>query len=677
MLKDAPPAEETGALTGDMLASAPAPVSAPVEQRSDAETGAQTPSAKRASSVTKPTVPDARRTNAATAPATPVARRAISPNGARPFQRADTLRGLGEPEAILDREKSRAASALALKTSRSLVARGKGRRPVRQSYRFVRAYSTTFVVIGSYLWFFLLTRLLGHSWADGRVGDVHAKNARRIERTIVELRGLFIKVGQLLSIMANFLPAQFRSGLEALQDQVPPRPYPEIAERIEQELGKPVGELFDRFCEAPLASASLGQVHEAWLKDGTRVAVKVQHRDIDEIVRLDLITIRRIMGIVSIFVPVQGLDAYYHQVRTMISEELDFQREARNITRIADNFLKQENVRFPRPVERLCTKRVMTTTFVEGIKVGDVAALDERGIDRKALARHIVQVFCQQVFIDGVYHADPHPGNMLVGLDGELVLLDFGAVAELSPQMREGIPEFLEGVIRRDTDRLIRSLRKMGFLARTDTTDVSEKVIEFFHQRFQEEVKLDSFNLKDIKLDPQKGLDSIIDLRKMNIGLKELSGAFHVPRDFVLLERTILLLTGVCTQLDPEMSPMEVVRPYVQDFVLANRDWSQIALEAAKDMAFKAITIPEDLRKYLIRANRGEQEIRVKGLAQAAGLVYAGARQMIYAAIGIASGIAALQLHLAGQTMIARYCLYGAGGMAVLLCGSMLLTRRR
>jgi predicted unusual protein kinase regulating ubiquinone biosynthesis (AarF/ABC1/UbiB family) len=551
------------------------------------------------------------------------------------------------------------------------------RNPARQSYRFVRAYWTTFLVIGSYLWYGLLARVFGKSWADEHVAEVHAKNARRVERTIIELQGLFIKVGQLLSIMANFLPAEFRSGLEGLQDQVPPRPYREIAARIEAELEKPVSALFERFDQTPLASASLGQVHEAWLKDGTHVAVKVQHRDIDEIVRLDLLTIRRIMAIVTWFVPVQGMDAYYHQIRTMISEELDFLREARNIDRIADNFLSNPKVRFPRPVQAMCTSRVMVTTFVEGLKVGDVAALDARGIDRKALARQIVQVFCQQIFIDGVYHADPHPGNMLVGEGGELILLDFGAVGELSPNMREGIPEFLEGVIRRDTEAIIKALRKMGFLTRSESVDVSEKVIEFFHQRFQEEIKLESFNLKDIKLDPQKGIESLVDLRKMNIGLREISGAFHVPRDFVLLERTVLLLTGVCTELDPTLNPMEVIRPYMQDFVLGNRDWAQIALEAAKDMGLKALTLPDDLRKFLTRANRGEGEIRVKGLAHAAATVYAGVRQLIYAALGIAAGYAALQLYLAGHVRQAQYCLYGAGAMGALLLLSILFTRTR
>lgn len=556
-------------------------------------------------------------------------------------------------------------------------ARAGRRSPARHNYRFVRAYWTTFVVIGSYLWFAFLSRTLGKAWADEHQADVHKRNARRVERRIVDLQGLFIKVGQALSIMVSFLPAEFRAELEGLQDQVPPRPYSEIEPRIVAELGRPVGELFDRFCEAPIASASLGQVHEAWLKDGTHVAVKVQHLDIDEIARIDLATIRRIMRIVTWFVPVQGADTYYQQIRTMVSEELDFLREAGNIDRIADHFTQDPMVRFPRPVASMCTRRVMVTTFVEGVKVGDVAALQAQGVDRRALARQIVQVFCQQIFVDGVYHADPHPGNMLVGPDGALVLLDFGAIGELSSQMREGIPEFLEAVIRRDTEAIIKALRKMGFLARRDMLDVSEKVVEFFHQRFQEEVKLESFNLKDIRLDPQKGIERLVDLRKMDIGLRELSGAFHVPRDFVLLQRTIFLLAGVCTQLDPELNPMDVIRPYLQDFVLGKRDWAQIALEAAKDMGLKALTLPDDLRRYLTRANRGDAEVRVKGLAHAAATIYAGVRQLIYAAVGIAAAHAALELHLSGHARTARLCLYGAAAAGALLLLSMLFTRPR
>ncbi len=544
-----------------------------------------------------------------------------------------------------------------------------------RSYRFVRAYYATFVVVFSYLWLSTGRRMLGDAWYLQRMAAAHKRNARRVENTVIALQGLFIKVGQLLSIMANFLPEEFRSGLERLQDAVPPRPYAEIEERIRQEFGRQVDEVFDGFERVPLASASLGQVHEARLKDGRRVAVKVQHKDVDEICRLDLKTIRRIMGIVSFFFPIRGLDLYYHQIREMISRELDFGLEAQNIERIAANFLHDDGVSFPRVVPALSTGRVLTTTFLEGVKIGDLSGLDAAGIDRKALARKIVRTYCQMIFVDGVYHADPHPGNLMAGANGSLILLDFGAVAELSPEMREGIPEFLEAVMRRDTERLVRSMRKMRFLSTTSDAEVAEKIIEVLHNRFQDEVKLESFNLKDIKVDPQRGFENLLDLRKMDIGLKELSGTFQVPRDWVLLERTLLLLTGVCTQLDPQMNPMDVVRPYLHEFVLGNRDWTQIALEAAKDMAMQAVRLPEQLHKYLNKAVRGELEVRVRGISEGSKLIYRAARQLTYAATGIACGLASLQLHLAGQHQLASYCLAGAGAMAVLFVLSSILAK--
>ncbi|HEY8080217.1 MAG TPA: AarF/UbiB family protein, partial [Labilithrix sp.] len=544
---------------------------------------------------------------------------------------------------------------------RSYRARGENR------WRFIRAYTTTFQVIFSYLWLFWTAKLLGKTYRDQNIKSFHRTNARRVYATILQLQGLFIKVGQLLSIMANFLPEEFRSELEGLQDQVPPRPFDEIAPRFEEELGAPIEDLFAGFEREPIASASLGQVHEAKTKDGRRVAVKVQHKDIDEIVRLDLKTIRRIMAIVQWFVPVQGLDAYYHQIKELLKQELDFSGEADNIEKIAKNFEKDTRVHFPVPVRELSTTRVLTTTFLEGKKLTDLAGLDAMGIDKKELASRLVRVYCQMIFVDGVYHADPHPGNILVNSDGDLVLLDFGAVAQLSPQMREGIPEFLEGVIRRDTERLIRALRKMGFLSRTSDEATSEKIIEYFHRKFQEEVKLESFNLKDVKIDPQRGFENLLDLRKMNVGLKELSGAFHIPRDWVLLERTLLLLYGCCSMLDPELNPMGIIQPYLQDFVLGNRDWSQIAIETLRDMALGAVTLPDDLKKYLVRATRGEMEVRVRGVQEGARTVYAIGRQVIYTAIAIATGFAALSLHERGEDGAPTKILLGLAGFCVLM----------
>jgi ubiquinone biosynthesis protein len=570
------------------------------------------------------------------------------------------------------------ASASARASSRSNNEAGTTvyRAPATGGWRFFRAYLTTFQVIFSYVWLGLKSRAFGRAYRQERITAIHRKNARRVEATILELQGLFIKVGQLLSILANFLPEEFRAELEGLQDQVPPRPFEEIRDRIESELGS-IEKHFAYFDKTPIASASLGQVHEARLEDGRRVAVKVQHADIDEIVRLDLHTIRRIMMIVQWFVPVQGLDAYYHQIRGLLQQELDFSQEADHVERISRNFKEDARVLFPVPIRSASTRRVLTSTFVDGLKASDTAGIDAFGLDKKDVASRLVRIYCQMIFVDGFYHADPHPGNVLVDKDGNIVLLDFGAVAELSKEMKAGIPEFLEGVLRRDTDRLIKALRKMGFLSLTTDPTVSEKIIEYFHRRFQEEVKIESFNLKDIKIDPQRGLENLLDLRKMNIGLKELSGAFHVPKDWVLLERTILLLYGCTSLIDPECNPMSIIQPYLQDFVLGNRDWTRIAVDAAREMALSAITLPDDMKKYLTRATRGELEVKVRGVHDGARTIYAIGRQIIYTAIGIASGFAGLQLYLRGEMRPARFLFGAAAVCVVLLLGSSMFGRPR
>jgi ubiquinone biosynthesis protein len=555
--------------------------------------------------------------------------------------------------------------------------------------RFLKAYYVTFRVIWSYVWLKLRAKMFGKAVWDREIAEVHRASAKRIERTLLELQGLFIKVGQALSILAGFLPAEFREELEGMQDQVPPRPIEEIEARIIKDLGKKPDDLYASFNPIPLASASLGQVHEAFLHDGRRVAVKVQHHGIEEVVRLDLHTIRQIMRIVQWFVPVQGLDNYYREIRTLLLEELDFAREAQNIIRIRANFVGENvdsdtvpRVDTPEVVPELSTSRVLTLTFVEGIKVGAVDEIDRLGLNRKDLAKQIVHAFCQMIFVDGVYHADPHPGNLLVQKlpDGtaQLVLIDFGAVAELSQPMREGIPEFLEGVLRRDTDRLIKAMRKMGFLSIGSDTAVVEKVIDHFHRKFQDEVKIESLNLKDIKIDPQKGFENLMDLRSMNVGLKELSSSIHIPRDWVLLERTLLLLTGTCTLLDPEMNPMSIVRPYLEKFVLGNRDWTAIAIEAIRDTALRAVGLPEAVDNYIKRAVRGELEIRVPGVRDGFDSLYALGRQAMFLAGSLAFGGAALWLHVThGQTELAKILLWPAGIFGALFVLAAMFGRAR
>jgi ubiquinone biosynthesis protein len=476
------------------------------------------------------------------------------------------------------------------------------------------------------------------------------------------------------------LPPEFRAQLEGLQDQVPPRPYEDIEARLREEFGgKPLAELFDSFDQRPIASASIGQVHVARMRGGTRVAVKVQYPDIESIVKSDLKTLRRIFRIVGWFTN-HHLDDVYLEIRAMILAELDFRAEAVHSARIQKNFTDRPDVVFPTVVAELSTARVLTTHFEQGIKIGDLGRLDAAGLDRRELARMVVALYCQMIFTDGVYHADPHPGNLLVrrGADDKLVvvLLDFGEVAEISPAMRQGIVELIQGGLGRDTGRIVRAMKQMGFIARGADERVFDRVVDYFHQRFQEQISLDTLNLKDIKFDPQKGLENLADLRRMDISLREVSESFHVPKEWILLERTLLLLMGLCTALDPHMNPMTVIRPYLERFVLGDEgDWSSFALETAKDLATSLTALPGDVRKFMNSARSGELEVRFANVEKSTRLMYRLGHQAILAAVGIAGAAIAVSYEGRGELARADWAWWVAKGAAALLVWSMWTTR--
>ncbi len=548
-------------------------------------------------------------------------------------------------------------------------------RPAPLRIRSLRAYWTTWRVIWSYLWLRVRARFHSDAWIEHALRRTHLRNARRIEHAICGLQGLFIKVGQLISIMTNFLPEEFRAELEGLQDSVPPRRYVDIETRIREELGKTPDELFAHFERRPIASASIGQVHLARLHNGDKVAVKVQYPDIEEIVRRDLNTLRRIFRIVEWFIPYQGLEDLYREIREIVLEELDYRAEAANAARIAANFEGRTDVAFPRVVEELSTTRVLVTHFENGVKITDKLGTKKLGLDRGQLARQVVEIYCQQIFTDGIYHADPHPGNLIVRPPAAdagvptIVFLDFGAVAEIPANVRGGIAELIQGALTRDTRRIVAAMKQMGFVARGANEQVFEQVIEYFHDRFQETFKLDSLNLKDIKFDPQKGLESVADLRKMDISLRELSENFHIPKELIVLERTLLLLMGLCTELDPTLNPMTVIRPYVERFVLGDEgDWSQLLVETSKDLVMSVTALPAEIRKFMRAAHAGELQLNFKNLEQSSQLMYRLGHQLIYVAIGISGAAFAVILEGRGDDERAAWAWWTARA-----CGACLV----
>ena len=554
--------------------------------------------------------------------------------------------------------------------------------------RLLTVYSVTLRVAVSYLGLAIQRRFRSDDAIARLTREKHRRNALRIEAAIVKLRGLFIKVGQLISIMANVLPDAFREELETLQDQVPPRPYGDIQDRLRQEFsGRGPLELFAEFSVEPVASASIGQVHRARLRSGEEVAVKVQYFDIEDTVRTDLRALRRIFWFLRWVMPDYGFDTIYQEIRSMVMSELDYRQEADAIRRISANFKNRKSqtpVRIPRVIDELSSERVLTTEWISGTRVADLAAIAREGLDPRQLARTCVEAYCEQIFVDGDYHADPHPGNLLVQPTSEtdrtptLVFLDFGATAKVSESMRHGMVSFLQGAMARDTSRIIAAMKEMGFISRRADPEVFDRVVEYFHERLRGQVRVEGWALKDFKLDAKENLGALLDLRALNVSLADLKDAFQIPKEWILLERTLLLLLGVCTTLDPELNPAPIIEPYLERFLLGEkREWQELALDAGRETVLSALSLPGQLQRFMSRALRGDLDVRVSNLGEQAQLLYIASEQRLWGMLAAACAGLALVFDGRGQSTRSWVAWGGCGVFVLFLFLSRLAGRRR
>ena len=530
--------------------------------------------------------------------------------------------------------------------------------------RIRKAYWTAFVVAFSYLWLKFLRWFLGRQWYNKRIGALHLRNAERVKKAILELGGLFIKIGQLLSVMSNFLPEAFQRPLEALQDRLPARPYSDVQRRLTEELGKTPEELFSHFEPTPIATASIGQAHRAVLLDGTEVVVKVQHFDIEAIAQIDLDIVQRLTRIYSWFMDIKGLDYLYTQVRQMIEEELDFANEARAMETIRKQLAKDPEVSIPEVFAEYSTGRVLCTRFCVGAKILDLEQIDAWGLDRRALAARLLRIWCQMVFKDGFYHADPHPGNVLVDEKGRVVLLDFGATAHISPQFRTGMIQLIESTVKNDTEAMLEACRNLGFLADgPEAEKMARKMIAALRNFLQNEIQFEGLNFRDIQVNPfNNSLSQLIS----EIGFRGIARTVQMPKDYVLLSRTISLLLGLSNSLDTSYNPLETIRPFAQEYLLKNKGGT---LGYVKDLLQRTfsdvLALPNEVQKTLRKVRSGELEVNTPDVDRGIQLLIRVLRRLTFAMLAIGLAFLSLRMHDMGWVTESRWGLWAAAALAL------------
>ena len=377
--------------------------------------------------------------------------------------------------------------------------------------------------------------------------------ATRVRLALAELGPTFIKLGQILSMRPDLVGIELAHELEQLQMNVPPDPSEVVRAIVESELGAPVDELFAQFDDAPMASASIGQVHRAELESGEAVVVKGQHADIEHKGAVDLDILAGLAGLVERIPEFRNYRprATVAEFQRALSRELDFGREARNMERFARDFENDPTVHIPRPFPRLSSSRVLTMELVEGIKMAETERLAAAGIDLAEVARRGANVCLEMIFSNGFYHADPHPGNILLMDHNVVGLLDFGMVGRIDERLMGDIEEMLLAVGNQDAEHLTAVITRVGVVPpELDRTALSLDVADYVaHYGTQ---SLEGFDLSG-------ALSEMIEMiRRYNIML---------PARIAMLIKVLVTLEGTSRLLNPKFSLLELMQPYQKKMV--------------------------------------------------------------------------------------------------------------
>ena len=421
-----------------------------------------------------------------------------------------------------------------------------------RAYRFASLVSVAARIYGGYKSAQLWSRWTGNSNREGRYRRQDERAARTLYRSAVRLEGMLIKACQFIATRADVLPEAYVRTLSSLHDHVPPQPFEVIRAEVERELGRPLAEIFIEFDPVPIASASLAQVHRAILPDGRRCAVKVQYPGIEGLVRADLRNLAFILRVLARIEPDYDFRAIAREALRYVPMELDFEHEAENAETVRRNLESRTDVVVPLMYREFSTRRVLTMELMEGVRITDLAGLERAGIDRHAVAQTVMELFCEQVLRDGFFHADPHPGNILVQPGPRLVLLDFGLAKDLPAEFRAGIVRLTFSILTSDRDGTIRAFEQLGFRTRDGSPGTLVKLADAMLGNTVRRGK----SYADKELIKAFADDLTPALRANPI--------VEVPGDVMLVMRVMGLLSGLSHTLDSQVNLYATIMPYAQ-----------------------------------------------------------------------------------------------------------------
>jgi predicted unusual protein kinase regulating ubiquinone biosynthesis (AarF/ABC1/UbiB family) len=391
------------------------------------------------------------------------------------------------------------------------------------------------------------------------------KLGRQFRQTLFELEGVLIKVGQLLSIREDLLPKSFISQIQDLVDQVPPSPWEDIQCVLEKEWGKPIDNVLLSIETTAVASASIGEVYRGKLKDGTNVAIKVQRPSIPSIMRTDFRSLAVIIWFAQYFAPIPkefiNFRMLFNELKSVIGRELDFKKELATMKHFRERFESIQKLTIPTAYSDMSTSQVLVMEWIDGARITDSVFLSTNQIDKEALSKRLMHVFLPQWLEAGIFHADPHAGNVLVKADGTIVLLDFGMVGEISRKDAANFQNLMQAIFLKNYAQAAETLKNLGFLLPGADLKIIENLLK-------EVLLLDVSKIKEMDLFAVK--------KEMNDIIKLLP--IQIPTRFIFLGRSFVTIEGILLTINPDKEMLDIIKPVFSDWVKqgSSNNWKSI-----------------------------------------------------------------------------------------------------
>ncbi len=425
---------------------------------------------------------------------------------------------------------------------------------------------------------------------------------KRLRLTLERLGPTFIKLGQMLSVRPDLIPKDYIKELEMLQDRVPSFSYGIVKKQIKKELGKEINEIFKTFDKKPIASASISQVHKATLKDGKRVAVKIQRQEAKKLMETDIEImiyfaklLEKHFPKVRKFNPVKVVQEFANWTE----KELDFRREAANAKLFAHNFKDSKTVKIPKIYDQYVTEKILVLEFIHGIELHNTKEIKKRKLKFSQIIKNGFDAVLTQVFIHGFFHADPHPGNILVLKDNSIAFVDFGIVGHFDKKLKDKSISLFYGIVENDLDTVADTLMDLG----AGCEEVNRQELKYELSLFIEPLQKSS--LEKIKV--SRVLEETMEIA-LNFGIK-------IPLPFVLFGKTIVTLEGIGLKYDPEFKIVDVSRSFIEKLVRQRSNPVYILNDFVKNaLKFKkfAEALPEETEKALKKIQKGTIKVDIQ-----------------------------------------------------------------